>query len=157
MSKKSRKPLTWKDIKLVPTTSKDYAEEVVVTQSVENYPEWQKYACPAIRNSRSRSAFDAFCCAYGDNRKFLTKRLGKRQFVFRGEFFLSGWRLDLLGTQVIVLTAKGKGTCYETVIQDHGKDLSPDASRVIEFMELVGADKEAQPSIWILFDKDKPS
>ena len=55
---------------------------------------------------------------HGDNREVFRKIFGKPSFHFRSEFDFHCWLLKLGRKQMLVLTAKGKGTSYELVNDD---------------------------------------
>ena len=77
-----------------------------------------------------------------DNRTRFRKLWGKPSFCWKGsEFYFHCWVLRL-GEKgiVLVLTAKGKGTCYEAVTQMPGGELpGVDIRAIIRFLkEVVG-------------------
>jgi hypothetical protein len=55
---------------------------------------------------------------YADNRKFFEKIFGKKLFVFKSSFNFHCWLLHYENFQIIILTAKEKGTCIEIVIDE---------------------------------------
>ncbi len=121
---------------LVPTKSKDYSEGKVETSCIANFPEYHDWVSKYYGKKIPRKKFFHFSkTIYGDNREKFTKLFGKRQFVFRGEYLLSGWRLDLEGTQCIIFTAKGGGTCWEIVTEIDGKKVPVNVQNVLKFMD----------------------
>lgn len=115
----------------------DYGEKLK-TNPVENYPEYQKWVGKALKDLMGCSRM------LGDNRKRLRRLMGIPAFVYRGEFRYDCWfvGLGLPGAlaAVLVLTAKGKGTCYEVVTEWDGKKTKQNIKKVLEFMEMVGED-----------------
>lgn len=51
-----------------------------------------------------------------ENRKLFKKLWGKQNFCWTGEFRFWVWVHELPDCQLIVMTAPGKGTCYEYVL-----------------------------------------
>lgn len=54
---------------------------------------------------------------FSDNRARFRRMWGKPSFYYRGEFYFHGWAFEVKihegSTIFYILTAKGKGTCYE--------------------------------------------
>jgi len=125
------------DVKFLKMRRKDYEQMLISGCDVQNYPDYhvfmQKYCGVGI----SRIMFDKGCKISGDNRAIFKKHFGKCVFTFPGGHYFHGWLVDLDGTQVIVLTAKDHGTCYEIVTMRDGKKVCFDISKVLEFMDMI--------------------
>ena len=125
------------DVKFSSIDRKDYEDEVVVGNPIENFPEYQEYMMKFYYNV-TRKDFDRSCGWLGDNRAKFKKHFGKCAFTYNGGHYFHGWLVDLGTTQVIVLTAREHGTCYEVVTMRDGEPVPTDPKRVIEFMEMIG-------------------
>jgi hypothetical protein len=125
------------DIRFLPLARSDYKDGVIIGEPIQNFPEWQVWMQKYWGQGVSREMFDKGCETTTDNRAKFRKHFGKRAFTFRSEFFFDGWRVDLGTTEVLVLTAKGKGTCYEVVTWKDGVVMRTDINRVLEFMDMV--------------------
>jgi hypothetical protein len=66
---------------------------------------------PTVKQTKKNLATAQF---YWATIAALTELFGARNFVFNSEFSFSGWRLNHNGHSFTVLTAKTKGTCFET-------------------------------------------
>jgi hypothetical protein len=75
-----------------------------------------------------------------DNREAFAEILGKPSFRFRGECLFHCWLVDLGDARVLVLTAAGKGTCYEAVRKWRGKKLRMDKDLIIRFLKHLRAE-----------------
>jgi hypothetical protein len=75
---------------------------------------------------------------YKDNRKELRKRFGACSFTFRGfEFYycyLLKLKSDRGSAEIIVLTSKDKGTCFEVVEERNGDPVKCCQHVVIDFI-----------------------
>ena len=113
----------------------EYGSGKVVGVPVMGFPEywtpWYK------RLLATRAGRDRIYRASGDNRERFKALFGKRQFVFNGNHFFHGWRVDLGTTEVLVMTAREHGTCYEVVTTIKGKRMPYDIPRVLEFIETI--------------------
>jgi hypothetical protein len=73
-----------------------------------------------------------------DNRVAFKDILGKPSFHFRGsEFYFHCWLLELTDSglaHVLILTAKGKGTCYEIVREIDGGRVRRDEGTIGDFL-----------------------
>ena len=50
---------------------------------------------------------------FRDNREKLKNLLGPKHFGFRSEFVYDCWRVNFADREYFILSAAGKGTCYE--------------------------------------------
>lgn len=124
------------DVKFLKMKRSDY-EGDWVGEPIQNFPEWQ-FAMQKYWNwGVSRKMFDKGCRISGDNRAKFKKHFGKCAFTFSSEFYFHGWLVDLGTAQVIVLTAKGKGTCYEVLVSKDGEKVRKDIPKVLEFMDII--------------------
>lgn len=73
--------------------------------------------------------------AVGDNRKRFLKKFGKPAFHYQGEFDFHCWPLLITekGRQstLLVMTAAGKGTCYEYLSGEQDEQL------VVKFLKMI--------------------
>ena len=125
------------DVKWLRMRRKDYSEGTVVGCPVMNFPEWHKWMQTYWGMGVSRKMFDKGCNLTGDNRAKFKKHFGKCAFTFDGSHYFHCWLADLGTAQVIILTAREHGTCYEVVVERDGKKVEPDIPRVLEFMDMV--------------------
>ena len=125
------------DVKFLPMKGKDYDEGKIVGCHWMNFPEHRDWMQKYWGLGVSREMFDKGCLINGDNRERFKNLFGKRAFVFNGGHFFHGWLADLGTTQVLVLTAKDHGTCYEVVVEKDGKKVRKDINRVFEFMDMI--------------------
>lgn len=116
---------------VLPAKASDYGEKLM-TNPVENYPEYRKWIDKALKNPVGCSVM------LGDNRKRFRAMFGKPSFVYTGEFRYDCWLVGIGTGSVLVLTAKGKGTCYEVPTEWNGERLEKNVKKVLEFMEMVG-------------------
>jgi hypothetical protein len=129
------------DVRPLPMTAAQFRNGEVVTYAVQNYHEYhmrdiEMYGrMRALPRAESRALFDRQHLIVGDNRKRFREMFGKPHFHFRGEFYMHAWRLDIGAAQVVVLTGKGKGTCYEVVTQVGGREVKADIHKVLEFID----------------------
>ena len=127
------------DVKFLKMSRNDYENNGVVGESILNFPEWQ-FAMQKYWNwGVSHKMFDKGCRISGDNRARFKKHFGKCAFTFNGGagHYFHGWLADLGTTQVIVLTAKDHGTCYEVVTWKDDVAVNTDILRVLEFMDMI--------------------
>jgi hypothetical protein len=122
---------------VIPMKARDYGKRVY-GEPVENSAEWNR------QFGSSASVADIIPC-WADNRGFFRTLFGPRCFQWTGKFRFDCWLLDLGTALVIVLTAKGKGTCYEVVTHRDGLKVRKDAGRVIELMRWI-ANRKSQDS-----------
>jgi len=115
--------------KILKAKSKDYSSAAFETCAVENFNEiWEWIRSNELGLLRSRF--------FSDNRKALRKLFGKPSFCWRGsEFYYHCWVVDLGEAQVLVLTAKGKGTCHEIIVKRDGKEIPSHKQTVIDFLK----------------------
>lgn len=125
------------DVKFLPMRGKDYDEGKIVGSPWMNFPEHYNWMQKYFHLGVSREMFDKGCRISGDNRERFKKLFGKRNFIFSGSHFFHGWLADLGTTQVLVLTAKDHGTCYEVVVKRDGKKVKTDIKKVFEFMDMI--------------------
>lgn len=85
-------------------TSKEYKQSNTIEIGTTVIIKFKMNFC-SILNSHLQS----------DNRERFHKIFGKPDFHYRGEFDFHCWSLDFQENNYIILTAKGKGTCYEVV------------------------------------------
>lgn len=69
---------------------------------------------------------------HGDNREAFKKILGTQSFCWGGEFKFYVWRVPLPNCELFILTAQGKGTCYEVRINGRKKNA---IKEIIWFLE----------------------
>lgn len=125
------------DVKFLKMKGSDYRDQVKQSSPIENFPEFMPWSQKFFGAGCSREAFDRGIRMTRDNRKTFKEHFGKCAFVFKGsEFYFHGWLADLGTVEVIVLTAKGKGTCFE-VVTNYGLD-KYNIRTVLQFMEMVG-------------------
>jgi len=127
---------------ILPATTREYRggslhRAQMISLSIENYPEYRKWSHKTsmpdiIKTSR----------LFQDNRKTFRKLLGPRSFLYRGEFAFDCWLVDLHTVQLLVLTAKGKGTCYEAVTHRNGVKIQEDVPKIIKFLEYLACKLE---------------
>lgn len=118
---------------ILPMKTKDYGSGKIVCCPIENFPEYRKlWDTPVDR--------DLFSCL-GDNRKFFAKLFGKKSCQWTGEFRFDCWLLDLKTTEVLILTAGTRGTCYEMVIKKNGNKIRKDPTKVLKLMCWIGKQK----------------
>ena len=133
------------DFKVLPMSSSDYNNDRVHGTPVMNLPRYQyemhispKNSDPAHAPVRAEFILNAF----KDNRKEFHKLLGPRSCPWTGEFRFDVWRLqfnDASKTQLLVMSAGTKGTCYEAVLRDGDVHLKPDAGTIMSFMKWVAS------------------
>lgn len=127
------------DVKFVKMSRRDYEDEVVVGEPVQNFPAWQEWMKkywgrgPGL----SRKWLYKGCLISQDNRERFKRHFGKCAFTFNGGHYFHGWLADLGTSQVVVLTAREHGTCYEVVVRRDGKKVQKDIQRVLEFMDMI--------------------
>lgn len=130
-----------KDVKFLKMSRSDYENQVVTGEPIQNFPEWLKmdyhWVSGDFCSPVSRANFAKGCFICGDNRARFKEHFGKCAFTFKGEHYYHGWLADLGTAQVIVLTAKGKGTCYEVVNERDGEKVLGDIHRVLEFVDMI--------------------
>ena len=126
-----------KAVKFLKMRRKDYSEGVVVGCNIMNFPEHRAFLQKYWGMGVSRKMFDKGCNLTGDNRARFKKLFGKCAFTFDGSHYFHGWLADLGTAQVIVLTAREYGTCYEVVVKRDGKKMHNDIPRVFEFMDML--------------------
>ena len=114
-----------KDIKVLPDKVKDYGS-VFSTDPIQNFPE--------IREWWMGLGFEETSKLLQDNRTQFRELFGKPSFHYRGEFYHSCWTIDLSLAQLLILTAKGKGTGYEIVCERLGQKIRKDKRTVILFL-----------------------
>lgn len=123
------------EVKFKPLSEKGYDGGEVEGCPIMNYHDaWMEWYG---RLSKTREGFDLQCRTSQDNRARFRAMFGKPQFHFHGGHYFHGWRVDLGTCEVLVLTAKDHGTCYEVVTHVDGKKVPVDIPRVLDFMETV--------------------
>lgn len=119
-----------KNLKRIDMTCKDYSGQDA-TCPVENYPEirnWIMALQPQVRHF-----------LYRDNRKPFLDLWGKPSFYYTSEFRFHCYPFDLENAKLLILTAKGKGTCYELICLQDGVKIRKDKDVVTSFLEeLIG-------------------
>jgi hypothetical protein len=118
-----------KDYKILKARAKDYDRGGRFdTNPIENFYEihqWLRDNQQWVWESR----------LHGDNRKALRDVFGKPSFCWRGSFYFHCWVVDLGEAQVLVLTAREKGTCYELIVSRDGEKIRKDKQAVIDFLK----------------------
>jgi hypothetical protein len=132
----------------------DYSSRCLVTVAVENFPDYRNWYSrgkarlsldkfPDYRNwysqSKARLSLDKFKVRsrrlHGDNRDRFRRLWGKPSFCWKGEFYFHCWLFNLDNkATALVLTAKGKGTCWEMVTH-FGKEVDYNIETVIRFIK----------------------
>jgi hypothetical protein len=125
------------DVKFLKMTRRDYADGATVGVPIQNFPEWRVWSEKYWGMGVSRKMFDKGCNISGDNRAKFKKHFGKCAFTFNGNNYFHGWLADLGAAQVIVLTAREKGTCYEVLVRRDGVEVKHDIPKVLSFLDMV--------------------
>ena len=107
--------------------------------ALDNHPAVQDWTRETFK---TRKGFDRHMLLLKDNRAKFTKIFGKRHGTFKSEFLFSIWAIEFRGRTYHVLTAKGKGTCYEIMLKSgetftatcKNKKLGDDMVAFLEFM-----------------------
>jgi hypothetical protein len=119
--------------KILPCKSKDYREGKLETTNIQNFQRVFKWI-----NEAWNEDFESGMSLLADNREVFRYLFGKPCFYFRGEFYHHGWLFEFKGRQIVVLTAKGKGTSYELVNNPKPEGPVPDKEdTIIEFLDLL--------------------
>ena len=127
------------DVKFLKMQRKDYGfGGSVETYPVGNFPEWRHFLLKYWKPGIGRKMFNVGCRMTGDNRERFRRHFGKCAFTYDGSHYFHCWVADLGTAEVIVLTAKEHGTCYEVIVSRDGKNVQKDIPRVLEFMEMIG-------------------
>jgi hypothetical protein len=116
---------------------KDYGHTIHACP-IQNFPEWCAFSHKYWGMGVSRKVFNMGCNMFGDNRERFKRHWGKCTFTFNGSHYFHCWLVDLGTAQVVVLTAREHGTCYEVVVSRDGKKVRKDIPKVLEFIEMTG-------------------
>ena len=137
--RKEVKAMKLQDVKFLPMKGKDYDNCKIVGVPWMNFPEHRDWMQKHWGLGVSQEMFDKGCLINGDNRERFKRLFGKRAFVFNGGegHYFHGWLADLETAQVLVLTAREHGTCYEVVVKRDGVKIRKDIKRVLEFMDMI--------------------
>ena len=112
---------------------KDYEDNTVDTSPLLNYYHFTKIG--AWQRGLATNLDNPMYHLCGDNRKIFRALFGKPTFTYNGEFYFHCWLVILdEHTQLVILTARGKGTCYEAVTRSHGETLHPNQDKIIAFL-----------------------
>lgn len=117
---------------------KAYSNHQMNTVEYRNFAqgrEWSFKACGGSRGDIEKSFR-----LTGDNRENFNRLFGKCSFVFNGSHYFRCWYIRLKTLDMLILTAREHGTCYEIVMPEnkyktgyaHGK---VDISEALRFME----------------------
>jgi hypothetical protein len=99
----------------------DYSSRFLVTVAVGNFPDYRDWLSSYLYSrGKAKLSLDNFKLRsrrlHGDNRDRFRRLWGKPSFCWKGEFYYHCWLFNLDNkATVLVLTAKGKGTCWELV------------------------------------------
>ncbi len=111
----------------------EYDGETIKTVVVENSPDVLHW----LTDTESREIWDRRIRLTGDNRQSFRAIFGKPSFCWKGsEFYFHCWLLkpENMGP-ILLLTAKGKGTCYEAVTGLRGIEYVWESGNVIRFLD----------------------
>tara|TARA_Y100000034_G_C6868619_1_gene396198 strand:+ start:948 stop:1361 length:414 start_codon:yes stop_codon:yes gene_type:complete len=120
-----------------PMTCKDYRSEDWRTEPIENLP--------AIYNNVRGwidDKVETIHTLHADHREHFKTLFGKPSFYFTSEFRFHCYALDLGDAKIVLLTAKGKGTCYEVIIGANGVKQRKNPDKIIRFMDALINDLE---------------
>jgi hypothetical protein len=109
--------------------ARDYSSGSVTTSRITNSRICQDYLGDLKHRQMLRF--------YGDYRKLFRELWGKPDFHYRGERDYHVWVKDCEGVELVVLTAKSMGTCYEIVVEP-GQDYNPpdeSCEKVVSFLK----------------------
>jgi len=119
----------------------DYSSEYLVTESMENFPDYRDWLSSYLHSQgKAKLSLDNFKLRsrrlHGDNRDRFRRLWGKPSFCWKGEFYYHCWLFNLDNkATVLVLTAKGKGTCWELVTHFGKKKVSNDFETILRFIK----------------------
>ncbi len=85
----------------------------------------------------SSPIFSKMHLLHGDNRDKFRELFGKPSFCWSGSHYFHCWLLKLKNTEVLILTAKGHGTCYEVVTHRDGKEINANLEEVVDLMKWI--------------------
>jgi hypothetical protein len=129
-------------IQKLKMTACDYTSGRVITESlnynlkVTNFLFTRNRLVAHLMGNRRRHAkFIRIHRIFQDNRDNFQELFGKQSFVYQGEANFYCWYLDIDGLQLLVLTAKGVGTCYEVVKK--AIDSEYDIDKFINFLKYI--------------------
>jgi len=114
------------NLKFIPAKASDYGSkfQTCPVSNFEKFQEWRRDDPDYVIGK-----------LYADNRQKFQELFGDPQFYYLGEFKHHCWVVDLDTAQLLVLTAKGKGTGYEVIFERAGEKIQKDMDAVIEFLE----------------------
>lgn len=118
------------NIKKLKAKAAQYGNEIQ-TDPVQNW-DWYR--------DEWRNQFDFILSnLFQDNRERFREIWGKPSFCWRGEFYFHCWLLDINDemAQILVSTAKSKGSAYEVVFKRDGKKIRKDKDSLIHFMDYI--------------------
>ena len=118
-----------KPVEVLGAKSEEYATKKFEVNNILSFPKIRNWLLDeSLNNGLILGRF------YADNRKELREILGKPSFCYRGEFYFHCWVVDLGKAQLLILTAKDKGTCHEVITHREGKKIRKDLGCIIEFL-----------------------
>ena len=122
------------NIQVLKAKTEDYDKGLLIANPIQNYPGWRTFV-----NDRDMVLRLNFLRYHA---KLLRERFGKASFLWQGsEFKFHCWLLSLDDkAKLLVMTAKGKGTCYEVITSMDDKPQSADIPTVLAFIRTM--DKE---------------
>lgn len=122
-----------KNAKIFEMTSREYTSGDVETNPIQNF---QDMRWPLTSQERSD--------LYRDNREAFKHIFGSPIFYFRSEFNFHCYPIELPEAQILLLTAKGKGTSYEVIVKKDGKKVQKDKKAILTFLQ----DLESELNDW---------
>lgn len=124
------------DIKFLKMKRKDYGSAIHGVP-VQNFLIWQEWMKKYWGVGVEKEKWNKGCLLSGDNRSRFKKHFGKCAFTYKGNHYFHCWLVDLGTTEVIVLTSREHGTCYEIVKWKDNVAMNMDILRVLEFMDVI--------------------
>jgi len=116
---------------------KEYDSGEISTVSASNFDAVRKWNGKSVFAPYGSREFELRMLLHDDNRERLRSIFGRASFCWRSEFSYSCWLLDLSGTQVLIMSAKDKGTCYEVVDERNGVKVEIDVNVVVDFLKWI--------------------
>lgn len=98
------------------------------TVPVQNFAWWNKWFC-------ENHVFEQTAPLFAHNFDYFNELFGDPSCYLITEHRFACWLLDLNKAQIVLLTAKRKGTCYEVVFAKDNKKVQKDQQTLLDFFE----------------------